>query len=149
MVTYSSNSSTLALDFKGYERKHSSPVKEITSTKYDCERHCCVHKRKTYVFTSVSTIGGGGDTTIPSPGRSPKQPLPGMGLRHPHMVGKLAPNSTHFTTGLVKYIPGRGYFRAVPSQNGDKFVPSPPPLNRMVCVSANRLCRFVIDIICQ
>ena len=46
------------------------------------------------------------------------------------MVGKLAPNSTHFTRGLVKYIPGRGYFGAVPSQNGDKFVTSssPPPI---------------------
>ena len=82
------------------------------------------------IITSVSTIGGGGDTTIPSPGRSPKQPLPGIGLRHPHMVGKLAPNSTHFTRGLVEYIPDRGSFRAVPSQNGDNFFTSPPPLNR-------------------
>ena len=32
---------------------------------------------------SVSTIGGGGDMTIPSPGRSPKQPLPGIGLHDP------------------------------------------------------------------
>ena len=80
--------------------------------------------------TSVSTIGGCGDTTIPSLGRSPKQPLPGIGLRHPHMVGKLGPNSTHFIRGLVKYILCRGSFRAVPSQNGDKFVTSPPPHNR-------------------
>ena len=47
-----------------------------------------------------------------------------------YMVRKLAPNPTHFTRGLVTYVPGRGYFRAVPSQNGDKFVTSPPPLNR-------------------
>ena len=80
--------------------------------------------------TSVSTIGGGGDTTIPSPGKSPKQPLPGIGLRHPHMVGKLAPNSTHFTRGFVEHIPGRKSFRAVPSQDGEKVVTSPPPLNR-------------------
>ena len=39
----------------------------------------------------------------------------------PYMVGKLAPNSTHFTRGLVKYVPGRGYFRAVSSQNGDSL----------------------------
>ena len=45
----------------------------------------------------------------------------------PYMVGKLAPNPTHSTKGFVKYVPGRGYFRAVPSQNGDKFVRSPPP----------------------
>ena len=45
----------------------------------------------------------------------------------PYMVGKLAPYSSHLTRGLVKSVPGRGYFRAVPSQNGDKYVTSPPP----------------------
>ena len=45
----------------------------------------------------------------------------------PYMVGELASNSSHLTRGLVKYVPGRGYFRAVPSQNGDKFVTPPPP----------------------
>ena len=45
----------------------------------------------------------------------------------PYMVGKIAPNSTHSTRGLVKYVPGRRYLRAVPSQNGDKFVTFPPP----------------------
>ena len=45
----------------------------------------------------------------------------------PHMVGKIAPNSTHSTKGLVKYVSGRGYFCAVSYQNGDKFVTSPPP----------------------
>ena len=39
----------------------------------------------------------------------------------------LPPNSTHFTRGLVKYVPGRGFFRATPYQNRDKFVTSPPP----------------------
>ena len=45
----------------------------------------------------------------------------------PFMVGKLATISTHFTKGLVKYISGRGYFRAVYFQNGENFVTSPPP----------------------
>ena len=45
----------------------------------------------------------------------------------PYMVGKLPPSSSHLTSGLVKYVPGRGYSRAVPSQNGDKYVISPPP----------------------
>ena len=45
----------------------------------------------------------------------------------PYMVGKLAPSSSHLIRGLVKYVSGRGYFRAVPSQNGDKYVTSPPP----------------------
>ena len=44
-----------------------------------------------------------------------------------YMVGKLAPNSSHLTRGLVKYVPGRSYFRVISSQNGDKFVTSPPP----------------------
>ena len=45
----------------------------------------------------------------------------------PYMVGKLAPNSSHLTRGAVKYVPGRGYFRAVPPQNREKIVTSPPP----------------------
>ena len=45
-----------------------------------------------------------------------------------YMVGKLAPNSSHLTRGLVKHVSGRGYFRTVPSQNGDKILISPPPL---------------------
>ena len=48
----------------------------------------------------------------------------------PYMVGKLAPNSIHFTREMDKQVPGRSYFCAVPSQNGDKFVTSSPPLNR-------------------
>ena len=32
---------------------------------------------------------------------------------------------THFTRGLVKYVPERGYFYVVPSQNMDKFATSP------------------------
>ena len=44
-----------------------------------------------------------------------------------YMIGKLTPNSPYFNRGLVKYVPGRGYFRAVLSQNGDKFATSPTP----------------------
>ena len=44
----------------------------------------------------------------------------------PYMVGKLAPNSSHLTRALVKYVPGRGFFRAVSSQNRGKNVTSPP-----------------------
>ena len=53
-------------------------------------------------------------------------PFRGQDNMIPYMVGKLAPNSTIFTRGLVKQVPGRGYFRAVPSSNGDKCVTSPP-----------------------
>ena len=51
----------------------------------------------------------------------------------PHIVGKLAPNLSHLTGVLVKYVPGRSYFRAVPSQNGDAYVTSPlPPIVELV-----------------
>ena len=52
----------------------------------------------------------------------------------PYVVGKLAPNSSYLTRRLVKYVPGRGYFRAVSSQNGDKcvtFPPRPPIVERV------------------
>ena len=50
-----------------------------------------------------------------------------------YMVGNLVPYSSHSTRGLVKYVPGRGYFRAVSSQNGDKNVTSPsPPIVELV-----------------
>ena len=51
----------------------------------------------------------------------------------PYMAGKLAPYSSNLTRGLVKSVPGRGYFRALPSQNGDKYVTSPsPPIVELV-----------------
>ena len=51
----------------------------------------------------------------------------------PYMVGNLSPNSSHLTRGLVEYVPGRGYFRAVSSQNGDILVTSPsPPIVELV-----------------
>ena len=46
----------------------------------------------------------------------------------PCMVDKLAPNPIHYIRGLDKYVLGRGYFRAVPSQNGEKMLlPRHPP----------------------
>ena len=39
----------------------------------------------------------------------------------PHVVGKLAPNSSHFIRGLVNYVPVRGYFRAVSNPNPRKY----------------------------
>ena len=66
------------------------------------------------------------DDSVPE--RSPKQPLPGIGL-HDSLHGRQAyPELNSFITGLVKYIPGRDYFGAVPSQNRDKFETSPTPL---------------------
>ena len=52
---------------------------------------------------SCSTIGKGGDTTIPSPERSPKHPLLGIGLHDP-LHGRQAcpePNSFHQGVGQI------------------------------------------------
>ena len=46
----------------------------------------------------------------------------------PHMVGKLAPNSSHLTRGVVKYVLGRrGYFRVVSPQKGTNLSHPPHP----------------------
>ena len=67
----------------------------------------------------------------------------------PYMVGKLAPNSSHLTRGLVKSVSGRSYFRAVPPQNGDKHVtpPPPPPIVELVARSeaGNKYLLVVVD----
>ena len=84
-------------------------------------RIIAVHKKR------GSTIGEGGDTMISSPARSPKQPLPGMRLHDPLHGRQACPEFIAFDKGVGQICPGRGYFRAVPSQNGDKYVTSPPP----------------------
>ena len=63
-------------------------------------------ERILYVW-SGSTIGESGDTTISSPGRSPKQPLPGIDYMIHYIVGKLAPNSSHLTRQGVGQICSR------------------------------------------
>ena len=81
-------------------------------------------------FTSSSTIGRGGDTTIPSPGRSLKQPLPGTGL-HDRLHGRQACSEFNsFHQGVGQICPGRGYFRAVSSQEGTKLLHPCFPPNR-------------------
>ena len=57
----------------------------------------------TKMFISVvrsSTIGEGGDTTISSPGRSPKQPLPGIGLHDPLHSRQACPEFVTFDQGV-------------------------------------------------
>ena len=65
--------------------------------------------------TGIGTIGEGGYTTISFPGRSPKQPLPGIELHDPLHGRQACPEFIAFDQGLVKYVPGRGSFRAVSS----------------------------------
>ena len=52
-----------------------------------------------------STIGKGGDTTISSPGRSPKQPLPGIGLHDPLHGEQACPEFIVFDQGVGQICP--------------------------------------------
>ena len=52
-----------------------------------------------------STIGEGGDTTISSPGRSSKQPLPGMRLRDPLHDRQACPKFIAFDQGIGQICP--------------------------------------------
>ena len=52
-----------------------------------------------------STIGEGGDTTISSPGRSPKQPLPGIGLHDPLHDRQACPEFIAFHQGVGQICP--------------------------------------------
>ena len=74
-----------------------------------------------------STIGGGvgGGYNDYVPGEVTKT-APYMIL---YMVGKLAPNSTHFIRGLIKYVPGGGIFSCRPLPKGGQ-VCDIPPINR-------------------
>ena len=54
---------------------------------------------------SVSTIGGGGNTTISSPGRSPKHPLPGIGLDDPLNSQQACPEFDSFHQGVGQISP--------------------------------------------
>ena len=76
---------------------------------------------------TLFTVGGSRDTTIPSPGWSPKQSLPGIGLHDPLHGREACPEFNSFYQGVGQMCHGRGYFRAVPCQSGDKFVISPTP----------------------
>ena len=52
-----------------------------------------------------STIGEGGDTTIVSPERSPKQPLPGTGLHDPLHGRQACPESIAFDQEVGQICP--------------------------------------------
>ena len=77
-----------------------------------------------------STIGEGGDTTISSPGRSPKQPLPGMRLHDPLHGRQACPK-------FSQICPRSGLFscRSLPKRGQICYTspPPPPPIVELVC----------------
>ena len=78
---------------------------------------------------SVATIGGGGDTTIPSPGRSPKQPLPGIGLHDPLYIRQACPEFTSSHQGVGQISPREETVlcRPLPKRGKICDIPTPPP----------------------
>ena len=76
----------------------------------------------------VHRLGGAGIRRFRPRGGHQNSPFRGRDYMIPYMVGRLVPNSSHLTRGLVKYVPGRGYFRAVSFQNGKIcYIPPSPP----------------------
>ena len=64
--------------------------------------------------TSVSTIEGGRDTTIPFPWRSPKRSLLGTGLHDPLHGRQVCPESNTFHQGVGQTSPREGLFSCRP-----------------------------------
>ena len=62
------------------------------------------------LITSVSTIGGGGDTTTLSPGRSPKQRLPRIRLHDPLDGRQACPKCNSYREGFGQISPREGLF---------------------------------------
>ena len=85
-------------------------------------------KRPDHWMTSCSTIGEGGDTTIPSPGRSPKHPLPGIGLHDPLHGRQACPEFKSFHQGVGQICPRSGLFsgRSLSKRRQICYIPSPP-----------------------
>ena len=88
------------------------------------------HGTKTGVPPSIPTIAGGGDTTIPFPGRSPKQPLPGIGLHDPLHGRQAYPELNLFHQGVSQISPREGLFlrRSLPKRRQTCDIPPPPPI---------------------
>ena len=63
---------------------------------------------------SVPTIGGGEDMTIPSLGRSPKEPLPGIGLHDPLNGRQACPEFYSFHQGVGQISSREGIFSCRP-----------------------------------
>ena len=78
--------------------------------------------------TSVLTVGGGGGTTIPSPGMAPKQPLPGIVLHGPLHCRQTCPKFTSFHQGVGRISPPEELFssRPLPKRGQIYYIPAPP-----------------------
>ena len=91
---------------------------------------------------SISTIGKGGDTTIPSPGRSSKQPLPGIELYDPLHGRRACPEFNSFHQVVDKIRPREGLFSCHPLPKREQIcdIPATPKsFNDSRCKRLTRL----------
>ena len=87
-----------------------------------------MQRQAVYERPSRSTIEGVGDTTISSPGWSPKQPLPRIGL-HDLLYGRQAcPEFNSFHQGVGQICPREGLFSCRPLSKRGQIcdIPDPP-----------------------
>ena len=79
---------------------------------------------------SVPTIEGGGDRTILSPGKSPKQPLTGIGLHDPLHGQQACPefNSFHQGVGHISLREGLFSICPLPKRGQSCDIPTLPNL---------------------
>ena len=100
-----------------------------------------------FCFLSVSTIGGGGDATIPSLGTSRKQPIPGTRLHDPLHGRQACPEISLFYQGVCKISQHEGLFPCRPVQKWGQYfyIPAPSPIVRRLFFLSrlynNPLCR--------
>ena len=73
-------------------------------------------------------LGGGGDTTVLSPGRSLKQTLPGIGLHNPLHGRQACTEFDSFHQGVGQISPQEGLFscRPIPKRGQICDIPVPP-----------------------
>ena len=73
-------------------------------------------------------LGGGGDRTIPSPGRSLKPPFPGIGLHDLLHCRQACPESNSFHQGVGQMSPREGLFSCRSLSKRGQFcdIPAPP-----------------------
>ena len=86
--------------------------------------------RSSHPIPSVSTIRGGVDTRILSPGRSPKQPLPGIRLHDPLHGRQACPEFNSFHQGVGQISPRQILFSYHPFPKRRQICDVPAPPNR-------------------
>ena len=89
---------TSDLSSKRWDTDRSSPSPELSD-------HLRGKSERRVLSARGSTIGEGRDATILSPGRSPKQPLPGIGLHDPLHGRQACPEFIAFDQGFGQICP--------------------------------------------